>query len=45
MLFLHLSVTLVSLGCGILDPLWASYSNQAINMKLFSVFVFFSGCQ
>jgi len=36
MLFSNLSVTLVSLGSRIFDPsLWASYCNQAINMKLF----------
>jgi len=34
MLFLHLSVTLVSLGSEILDHLWASYCNHATNKKL-----------
>jgi len=44
-LFLHLSVTLASPGSRILDPFWASYSNQAINMKLFLSLTFDSGWQ
>jgi len=28
----------MSLGSGILDPFWASYCDQAINMKLFLYF-------
>src|SRR6218665_1556688 len=38
MLFSHLYVTLVSLGNRILDPFWAFYCNQVINMKLFLFF-------
>jgi len=45
MLFLHLAVTLVSLGSRILDPSWASYCNEAINMKLFLFVIFYSGWQ
>jgi len=38
MLFSHCSVILVSLGSKIVDPFWAYFCNQAINMKLFPIF-------
>ena len=38
MLFLQLSVALVFLGGGILDPPWASYSNQAIIIVLYLLY-------
>jgi len=45
MLFSHLPVILVSLGSWILNPFWASYCDQEINMKLFLYLLFWSGWQ